>query len=289
MEATVIILIFVVTCLLFYLLDRYILNYLAKQQSVTAIPQKTLVASAIGSIICTVFSYWVIYRVHFCGVGCLTVCILMSLALTLLFYHKSQRFSTLSKLSRAFCALTIFALSSIIAMGAFPMCRWIFPDVTTVSNELGKYYVSTRYAWPNSDNFKPTGSYILNNTTDTLYRVVVSYAFLGEETKNHYNITDTIDPMTAARIPCHPNFVARRIYPIMMPSYGKTGRYRTHRSYIVNGGHLDAFESGDFSSLGISENVRVDSFNITSNPIIWEDPERLKALDGVINRFYRRK
>lgn len=289
MQIAAIILILILSCLLFWLLGRCQLNYLAKQQCLKPIRTPELVTSSIGCVICAAVCYWAIVKVHYCSVASVVVCILISLALTLLFYFKSRKFATLSKFCRLSHALMLLVVSSVIPMGVFPLCRWIFPDVTTISNEYGKYEVAASYAWPWSENLKPNGSYVVNNTGDTLYRVVVSYAFLGEETKNHYNITDTIDPKSTVRIPCPPNFVARRIYPVMMPSYGKTGRYRTRRSYIVNGGQLDAFEFGDFSTIGISENVRVPSFNLTSNPIIWEDSAKLEALDRVLNRFDRKK
>lgn len=201
--------------------------------------------------------------------------------------HKSRKYKVLPNYCRVYCVLTSFLAVSVLNPGTIFFCRWFFPDVTTVTQTGGRYEVLTKHSWPFSGNCMPMHSYIANDTEDTLYRVVVSYAFLGEEIKNHYNVTDTITPMTTGMIPCPPNYVARSILPIMTPSHGRLGRTRTRRSYIVTGEALHEFEKGDFRCFGIKDNVRVDSFNITSNPVVWEDPERIKSLEQTIDRIYR--
>lgn len=45
--------------------------------------------------------------------------------------------------------------------------------------------------------------------------------------------------------------------------------------------------TGDFRRLGIKENIRAQAFDITSNPIVWEDPQRIEAMEKVIREVMK--
>lgn len=96
-----------------------------------------------------------------------------------------------------------------------------------------KYAVSAEHDWPFIGGFKPSGSYFVNDTPDTLFRVVVSYAILGEEITNYYNVTDTISPLSTARIACPPNYVCRDILPVMLPT-GDTLWKKAHQTNLYH-------------------------------------------------------
>lgn len=279
----------IMTTLLIWLLTKWQISYQRKNQVSQPTSPIILALSCIGLTLCSFVLYYYLCRYNICTVIYACISILLTLILTILTIEKARGCKKWLKTTRLLHIFVILALSSILNMGVIFFCRWFFPDVTSIRTEQGKYEVTTRHILPFHVNISPTGSYVQNDTEDTLYRVVVSYAFLGEEIHNHYNITDTILPQTTAGIPCPPNYILKRIFPIMLPSSGRFGRIRTRRSYIVTKSELDAFTSGDFRNLGIKDNVRINSFNITANPIIWEDPERLIVLEQIIDRFTQQK
>ena len=280
MEIVSAVLFLILGTLIFWLTIRYQLDYMTRDTRPQS--RKAMISSIIALPSICLLMYYVLVYTHVCSWYYVTISVIISLLLLIIAYLRSGRHTSLSKLRRLTCMMTALSFCAPLNMGIVFFCRWFLPDVTTVECKAGRCNVTSGYAWPFTAGFMPTDSYLLNDTRDTLYRVVVSYAFLGEEVNNHYNVTDTIAPMTTGAIPCPPNFVARSIFPIMMPSHGRFGRTRARRSYIATKKELDAFETGDFRYLGIKANIRIDSFNITSNPIVWESPEIISALERVI-------
>lgn len=285
METASVVLFLILGTLMFWLLIRHQLDYMTRRKRPDQPTGKAMISSIIALTIISFLVYYFLAVTHVCSWDNVMISGIISLLLLIIAYLRLKKHTALSKLSGLNCAITAFALCTLLNMGIVFFCRWFLPDVTTVERRADRWDVTSVYAWPFTGGFKPTDSYIVNDTKDTLYRVVVSYAFLGEEVNNHYNVTDTIAPMTTANIPCPPNFVARSILPIMMPSHGRFGRTRARRSYIATKKELDAFETGDFRYLGIKSNIRINSFNITSNPIVWESPERISVLENTIKRM----
>lgn len=281
--ASVVLFIFLGT-LMSWLLIRYLSDYATKRKRQDQPTGKAMISSIIALTIISFLVYYSLAATHVCSWNYVMISGIISLLLLIIAYLRLKKHTSLSKLSRLNWAIMAFAFCTLLNMGIVFFSRWFLPDVTTVERRADRWNVTYGYAWPFTRGFKPTDSYLVNDTKDTLYRVVVSYAFLGEEVNNHYNVTDTIAPMTTATVPCPPNFVARSILPIMMPSHGRFGRTRARRSYIATKKELDAFETGDFRYLGIKSNIRIKSFNITSNPIVWESPEIISALERVIER-----
>lgn len=293
------ILFFILDSLLFWLLTKYQLRYMANSKKCETISRVNFYVSLAGVIIMNGIIYYLTLMI--CSLSCTLIAIIISLLLFIITYCQTSgrkiflvgkesdtsKYADLPKLCRFSGVLIPLGLSPVILLGSIFFCRWLFPDVTTIRYDEGRYEATSAHVFPFCNGFTPTGSFVENDSGDTLYRVVVSYAFLGEEIYNHYNITDTFPPGAVSRIPCPPNFTTRSIFPIMPPSQGKTGRIRARRSYIVNGNELTAFEKGDFSYLGIKANIRVDSFNITRNDIVWEDPERIVALEKIIDKLTR--
>lgn len=283
---------FLIISILFWQLSGYWLSQMAKNNS-AKVPGKTSSVTSIAILfILGALLYFFLAFHHICSIEYAVTSGLISLFLFAISFRKSSEYKDIPKLSRLNSLMVAFTLCSVLNMGVVFFCRWIFPDVTTVSGEHGKYEVTTTRAWPFTDNFRPTASYVVNNSGDTLYRVVVSYAFLGREINNHYNVTDTLPPHTTTEIPCPPNYVARSIFPVMLPTSGRFGNSRTQRSYIVTADALNEFLTSDFSCYGINKNIRVNSFNMTSNPIVWEDQERINRLEQIldnISREYHRK
>ncbi len=279
----------IMAALLIRFVTKCRIRYLHKNPVDKPLSQMVMMLFCIVPSLTTFGLYYFLCRYNLCTAIYAVISVFLTLILAFMILKKTPGCNEWLKTTRLNHIFLILAMCSMLNAGVIFFCRWFFPDVTLIRTEQGKYDVTTRQTITFYENFMPTGSYVENQTGDTLYRVVVSYAFLGEEIRNHYNITDTIAPQTTARIPCPPNYVLRKIFPIMQSSIGRMGRTRTRRSYIVTKSEMDAFTSGDFSDLGIKDNIRVNSFNITTNPIIWEDPERLKILEHTIDRFTQHK
>lgn len=283
MEATALILFVTLTALLFRILVKCQLNQMVKHES----NNRLLTVGLLFFLTVFLLLCYVPAALQICSLTYLAISVSASLLIAFLSYRKTSKYTGVPKLTRLYSVVLPLALSSILNIGVIFFCRWLFPDVTTIQNHNGNYEFTSQHTWCLDGRLKPTGSYVANETSDTLYRVVVSYAYLGEEVYNHYNIPDTINPHSISRIPCPPNYVVREILPIMLPSYGRFGRVRTRLSYIATRPQLDAFVTGNFQNLGIKENVRVHSFDLKTNPIIWEDPERIRVVEQTIDKFSR--
>lgn len=279
---------FLAVCRLgFWPVSKYLANYAANDPSRRPLTKRGFIASVIGLTLVSAAMCYPLVKQGLCPFLYIVASVVIALVFARSAFRRLGSLKELPKYHRYNCVSLTFFCAIMLGLGSLSLCHWFFPDVTTVSKGPDGYEVSSREAWPFYDGLKPACSYLANDSEDSLYRVVVSYAFLGEEVNNHYNVTDTIKPFTTAHIACRPNYVARSIFPVMLPSTGRFGKTRTRRSYIVTKAELEAFETGDFTCFGINDNIRVPSFDITSNPILWEDPEILAALDQCLDNIYR--
>lgn len=287
MEVFAIILFCITSVLLFRLIAGCGLKYMAREGNIKPLTIKEVIISTTVLIAVCMLPYYLLAKSHVCSTNYIMISLLVSILLCIAAHCRLSKHKELTELYKVQLVLSAIAICSVFNLGIIFFSRWMLPDVTMVRVNNGRYEVSTRYANMFSKNFKLTGSYLENNTQDMLYRVVVSYALLGKEIRNHYNVTDTIMPSTTAVISCTPNYVARSIFPVMLPTTGRFGQSRTRMSYIVTGNELEVFMTSDFSCFGIKENIRKDSFDITRNPIVWEDPHRIELLERTLDRVYR--
>lgn len=184
-------------------------------------------------------------------------------------------------------AFVIWFIMTFAGAGSVAFFRYMVPDICEVTCKGKGYEVVNYYGWPEGHKVSLTHSYLDNQTSDTLYRVVVSYAYLGEELYNHYNVTNACAPGGFTVMSSRPHYVMKRILPAMLPSHGKLGRYHTNRVYIVGRPSLDEFERRNMQCFGLRGNKKIDSFDITKNDIIYENPEKYITLERVTDNIER--
>ena len=162
-------------------------------------------------------------------------------------------------------------VSVILYLAVAGFLLWFLPDVATVKGDGKGYDVKRYFALPFTKGMHPGGSYLNNETEDTLFRVLVSYSFPGLDKGNVYSITEAYPPGEWLKMKSRPDYVMKRLPPWMDPSSGRMGSYRTCRRFIVNRQQIEAFANLDMEKAGLKNNRLVDSIPEPHNNPIWED------------------
>ncbi len=175
-------------------------------------------------------------------------------------------------------------ISPLLYMGVESLLKWIVPDVTVVRiDESGKSDFIVLHDYRAGKGLQVNGSYVENDTSDTLYRVVVSYAIPGEHFYNAYSITDTVMPWSFTKMKGNVAYSMRLIPPLMPPSNSKGTNYRTKRVFLVDASELNRFVSGyDMSRLGLKPNKYVKEIDERNAIPVKEDSWRLE----IWRKFY---
>lgn len=171
-------------------------------------------------------------------------------------------------------------VSIILYLAVTGFLLWFLPDVATVRDDGKGYDVKRYFALPFTKGMHPGGSYLDNETEDTLFRVLVSYSFPGVDKGNVYSITEAYPPGKWVKMKSRPDYVMKRLPPWMDPSSGRSGSYRTCRRFIVNRRQIDAFANLDMEKAGLKNNRLVDSIPEPKNSPIWEDKEKVNKYNA---------
>lgn len=184
--------------------------------------------------------------------------------------------------------ISICLMNGGFALGGVGFFQWMMPDVVEIQDgpRMSKYEykVSNYYTFPFENGLKPGGSYIDNLTRDTIYRLVIDYGFLGEELYNYYTVQGKYPPHSFCRMPSRTVHVMDTIAPVMLPSHGRMGRYRTQRIYLTDYVHMWDFRSANMTPFGLKGNKWVDTIKENRNKIIYENNKEYRAYK-VINPY----
>lgn len=182
----------------------------------------------------------------------------------------------------------ILIMNGCLAMGGVGFFHWVMPDVVEIQDSPRRtcyeYKVSSYYALPFENGMKPGGSYIYNLTNDTIYRLVIDYGFLGEELYNYYTVQGKYPPNSFCKMPGRTVHVMDTIAPVMLPSYGRMGRYRTQRVYLTDYTHMWDFRSANMLQFGLKGNKWVDTIKEDRDKLIHENYKEYRAYK-VINPY----
>lgn len=181
------------------------------------------------------------------------------------------------------CGILVLNLG--FSMGCISLVRWMMPDVVVIqdgpSRARYEYKVSDYYTLPFERGMKPGGSYIENLSNDTIYRLVVNYGFLGEDKFNYYAVQGKYPPKSLSKMPRRTFHVMDTIAPIMPPSYGRLGRYRTQRIYLTDLEHLWDFKILKMRKFGLVRNKEVDSIKESRNQVLYESYPKYRAYKAI--------
>lgn len=152
----------------------------------------------------------------------------------------------------------------------FPLVLWSFPDVATISKKGNTYISKLRYELPFAHGMKPGGSYLDNNTPDTLLRVIVRYSFPDKNIGNVYGITAKYPPHSFIKMIDKSDFIMRPIPLYLPPSRSKSGLYPTKKVFVVEKEQLWDFKIANMYKLGMKNNREVcgDSISEPSNKVV---------------------
>ncbi|MDE5922306.1 MAG: hypothetical protein K2G79_02310 [Muribaculum sp.] len=179
-------------------------------------------------------------------------------------------------------------ISPLLYMGVESLLKWIVPDVTVVRvDESGKSDFIVLHDYRVGKGLQVNGSYVENETSDTIYRVVVSYAIPGEHFYNAYSITDTVMPWSVDKMKGNVAYSMRLIPPLMPSSNHKGTNYRTKRVFLVDASELNRFVSGyDMSRFGLKPNKYVKEIDERNAIPVKEDGWRLEIWRKFYNGSY---
>lgn len=218
--------------------------------------------------------------------------------LGLYYFHINKRFSEKSHLPKVhdeqglrsnirlniavyYQILAIVLINMVLGMGLIAGTRWTMPDIVEIHDgpkrSTYEYKVSNYYVMPFVKGLTPGKSYIDNQSKDTIYRVIVNYAYLGEEKCNLYAVTDKYAPSSFSPMPSHTFHVMDTIAPVMPSSSGKMGRYHTQRIYLTDNEHLWDFRLVEMRGFGLNKNRQVDSIPESGNMPDRENNEEYRA------------
>ena len=180
----------------------------------------------------------------------------------------------------------IFLINLVLTLGGIFLARWAMPDVVEVRNVDYRasyaYDVDTYCTLPFVNGLNIGESYIDNLTIDTIYRLVVTYGYSGEDRTNHYSVKEQYPPHSFSRMKRRTMHVMDTIAPWMPASKDmKTGRYRTQRVYLTDYMHLQDFISVDMRRFGLYGNERVDAIEESRNLPIYENMDRYRAYKAI--------
>ena len=267
---------------LLMVLCRYQLAYTIRNEAMDRISLKTYFAFLLLVPVLCIFSLF--YHYHdvtwlvFIGV------ILEGIALySYLRYLNHRKFHRNNDDSHERIKLPYIAIISacfipVIAVGVIALTDWLMPDIVEITKEGRRFETKEYYVFPYTHGTRPGCSYIDNTTADTIYRVNIRYAYLGEELHNLYTVANKYAPGEFARMRSRANYAMKIIPPIMMPSHNRSGRYHTQRVFLTDGKHLRDFRNLDMFEFGLKENLQVD-YIVPENrdEVIHESPERYNA------------
>ncbi|MDE6555437.1 MAG: hypothetical protein K2K55_00560 [Duncaniella sp.] len=195
-------------------------------------------------------------------------------------YRKYGRYNIdkTEKLNYIYCSLWCsLALRPIICIACISALLWIMPDIVEVTKTHGSFRTRKYYVMPFTEDTRPGKSYLDNATSDTLYRVIVRYAFLGEELHNTYALEATFAPHQFARLDSRVDYAMTIIPPIMLPSSNRKGRFHTRRIFLTDSIHLSEFSNLDMTRFGLKSNLKVDHITPPRDRTLREDPIRFNA------------
>ncbi len=193
------------------------------------------------------------------------------------------------QLKLAYISLVPAFLLPGIALGTIAVTDWAMPDVVKITKDDRRFEAKEYYVLPYTHGTRPGGSYIDNTTSDTIYRVIVRYAFLGEELHNAYAVENKYAPGQFARMSSRVNYAMKLIPPIMPPSHNRRGRYHTRRVFLTDGNHLTDFHNLNMDEFGLMKNIRLDYIEPDKDAVKWESPSHYNAYKIVNPHPYPRK
>lgn len=167
------------------------------------------------------------------------------------------------KMARIMLTLTGGA---IVYLAIFPLLLWLLPDVAYIGKKGNVFNVKLRYELPYVQDFKPGGSYIVNDTPDTLLRVIVRYAFPERDKSNVFGVTAKYPPHATTKMIDKADYILRPIPLYLAPSVSRGRSYPRKMVFIVDKEELWDFQSAKMGELGLKRNREVAKDSI-SEPI----------------------
>lgn len=142
----------IMAALLIRLMTKCQISYLRKNPVDKPPSQMMMITSCIVSTLITFGLYYFLCRHDICTAIYAFISVLLTLILSLLTLKKNPGCRVWSKTTRLNHIFLVLALCSTINVGVIFFCRWIFPDITLIRTEQGKYEVTTRHTIPFYEN-----------------------------------------------------------------------------------------------------------------------------------------
>ncbi len=148
--------------------------------------------------------------------------------------------------------------------------QWLLPEVTTVKIEDGRGSTVTDYELFTGKDLRLTDCYVDNCTPDTLYRMIVWYAWPAEgEENNVFTVTDTIAPGELMKVRGKVCYAMKRIPSFRDPVSTRMRKIHRKVSYVVDkNGYLRFKYSSAPAKYGLKSNRQVEPGSFSESNIM---------------------
>lgn len=226
---------------------RYHIRYCLESE--TPLKKSSLFATAI------MLAYgWVLLYSGFLATASTIILIVSLIFLFIIFLNKSSRYIAFlagkedkdeylrkyGKMLKSSVSLLIITFTPILYQAIAASLLYILPDTTVIESTSDNAY-HVVYGWYGKGKKNLTGSYITNETPDTLFRVNVRYAMFGKDDCNFFSVNDTIPPLSTIKTERKPEYILVRIPSIMNSMSSRRGSYNRVASFIASKRQLENF------------------------------------------------
>lgn len=218
-------------------------------ESGTPLKKSSLFATAI------MLAYgWVLLYSGFLATASTIILIVSFIFLFIIFLNKSSKYIVFlagkgdkdeylrkyGKMLKCSVSLLIITFTPILYQAIAASLLYILPDTTVIESTSDNAY-HVVYGWYGNGKKNLTGSYITNETPDTLFRVNVRYAMFGKDDFNFFSVNDTIPPLSTIKTERKPEYILVRIPSIMNSVASRRGSYNRVASFIASKRQLENF------------------------------------------------
>lgn len=197
---------------------------------------------------------WVLLYSGFLAIVSAIILIVSLIFLFIIFLNKSSKYIAFlagkedkdeylrkyGKMLKCSVSLLIITFMPILYQAVAASILYILPDTTVIESTSGNAY-QVVYGWYGKGKKNLTGSYITNDTPDTIFQVNVRYAMFGKDDCNFFSVNDTIPPLSTIKTERKPEYILVRIPSIMNSVASRRGSYNRVVSFIASKRQLENF------------------------------------------------
>lgn len=240
-----------------YMLGIKVYRYLVRSYATSGLPRgSSIFARAFIALAMLLYSA-LLYHIGFLDKISFPILIIGALFLYFFFKEKSAKYfesyferttdseeyaSKTEKKILNYVSFSLIIFLPYFCQGTNALLLFLLPDTTIIETTNGIKSHSVVYGWQFGKGSKNLGgSYVCNDTPDTIFQVNVRYAMFGKDDCNFFAVNDTIPPLSTIKTERKPEYILVRIPSIMNSVASRRGSYNRVVSFIASKRQLENF------------------------------------------------